>query len=171
MNQDCVTDDHYSLKDRFIRKFELLGDLPCGKFQLEQLYDSKPVVQREFNFVPPSLGKIVVNLFTPLATASAVTKLPELARLAKRAITLVVIKAFLQHVLSRSRFASNRIFIGSDAHINILHHSRSGLITFFHYLNRAGGGQLGRVFWSPPDFRKRRTIPLGVPLVPFCFRE
>ena len=100
MNQDRVTDDHYSLKDRFIRKFELLGDLPCGKFQLEQFYDSKPVVQREFNFVPPSLGKIMVNLFTPLATASTIAEFPKLAGPAKRTITLVVFEAFLQHISS-----------------------------------------------------------------------
>ena len=109
----------------------MLGNLSRREFQLEHFNHSKPIIQRQFDLVPPLARQVVPDLFAPLAATPSVACFPKFARPTKRTKTLLVFKAFSQHVFFRRRFASNRIFIRLNAHSTILHQSKTVAITIF----------------------------------------
>jgi len=59
VSQDGGTDGVDRPVDRIIGDPQLLGDLPCGKFQFEEFDQSQPLSRREISPVDPPSGEIV----------------------------------------------------------------------------------------------------------------
>ena len=126
VGQYRMTDHHHRFEDVFVRKLKLLGNLSRGESkQLEHFDDSKPIVQRQSDLVPPPARQVVPDLFAPLTATPYIACFPKFTFSTKRAISVSIFSQIFRHVLFRRRFAFDRIFMGLDAHITILTQSSS----------------------------------------------
>lgn len=95
---------------------ELLGDLPGGEFQFEQLEQAKPLPGGQTTLPDPAIGLFHISHSASPATPAAVREFPEFSRSATGANSLLVFEAKSQQVPPRTRFALGQMFKGLKVH-------------------------------------------------------
>lgn len=120
VSEDGSTNNHDSSVSDLVRNHHLLGYLPCGKLQLEELDDPEPLVAGKVDKIEPPSREVVERVPAAGAATPTVSQLIKLPLSADGTKYLLVFPAKSQQVFSCGGLATNQVFIGFDLHGTIL---------------------------------------------------